>query len=73
MKRAKIVSVKCESHTDTGFVDGWTVYFDNGRIESYDGEIPPIAVSRFCHRAKYGRKIIDGTSMTDYWDTMIVK
>ena len=62
MSRTKIISVRCDSHTDTGFIDGWTVYFSNGKEETYIGEIPPASVSRFCRMAKYGYKSIDGTS-----------
>ena len=69
MKRANIIGVRCDSHTDTGIIDRWTAYFSNGTEETYDGEIPPVSVSRFCVKAQYGRKVIDGTAMTD-WYTM---
>jgi hypothetical protein len=69
MKRAKIICVRCDSHTDTGIVDRCTAQFSNGETETYDGEIPPASVAMFCRMAKFGYKNIDGTSMTD-WYTM---
>ena len=69
MKRAKIISVRCDSHTDTGIIDRWTAFLSNGETETHEGEIPPVSVARFCRMAKFGYKDIDGTSMTD-WYTM---
>lgn len=65
MSRAKIISVRCDSQS--GIIKRWTVVFSNGKEEVYDGEIPPAYAFRFCMRAKYGFKSIDGDSMIDLY------
>lgn len=61
----KIICVRCDAND--GFIEKWTAYFDNGSEEVYEGEIPPVFVSRFCIRAKYGYKHLDSPKMTDWW------
>ena len=62
---AKIICVRCDTHD--GIVEKWTVYFNDGKDETYEGETPPFAVSRFCIKAKYGYKSVDGVDVTDWW------
>ena len=64
---AKIVSVRCDAHTDTAVIEGWTVAYSNGKQETYSGEIPPAFIARFCRTAKHGCKTVDGTSVADWY------
>ena len=62
---AKIICVRCDAND--GIVEKWTAYFSNGKEEVYDGETPPSCVARFCTKAKYGYKNLDGSVLTDWW------
>jgi hypothetical protein len=55
---ASITLVRCESHD--GIVDRWTAQFSNGTQETYNGEVPPQNVSRFCRKARYSYKDMSG-------------